>query len=75
MLTPCMGGWCRIREQCPHYTEAKRGPDDADRLCLPGQDGARDGWALVIRRPVGSWERSGARWMRHAHPFDLLGAA
>ena len=40
MTTACMGGWCRIRAKCPHYTQARRGPEDAERLCPAGQDGA-----------------------------------
>lgn len=75
MLTPCMGGWCRIRARCPHHTEAQRGPDDADRLCLPGQDGVGAEQPIRITRPAGTWERPAAAWMRQAQPFDLLGAA
>jgi hypothetical protein len=51
--SPCMGGWCRIRQSCPHYTHAdEREPDE--RICEPGKDGE----AVQVRRhrPIGSWE-------------------
>lgn len=38
-MTPCMGGWCTRRDQCPHhYTRGKR---PVERLCLAGRDGFR----------------------------------
>lgn len=36
-MTPCMGGWCHSREQCPHY-HAEAG-EPAERLCVRGADG------------------------------------
>ncbi len=41
-MTPCMGGWCGLREKCPHYTSPKW-RDPSERLCIAGQDG----WQLV----------------------------
>jgi hypothetical protein len=38
-MTPCMGGWCVRRDQCPHHTA--RGTKPVERLCLPGRDGFR----------------------------------
>ena len=38
-MTPCMGGWCVRRDQCPHYSAEGQSP--AQRLCLPGRDGIR----------------------------------
>lgn len=40
-MTPCMGGWCGLREKCPHFTSAQRNP--SERLCITGQDG----WQMV----------------------------
>lgn len=34
-----MGGFCRKRDKCPHYTAFD--PTPAERLCLRGQDGIR----------------------------------
>ncbi len=34
---PCMGGWCALRDRCPHHEPTGRKP--AERLCVPGQDG------------------------------------
>lgn len=73
--TPCMGGWCRIRTRCGHYTEAVRTADDADRLCMPGHDGVGVDAPVRIYRPAGSWERAGAGLMAAAAQFDALGAA
>ena len=39
-MTPCMGGWCARRGQCPHYSAAING-QPVERLCLPRQDGVR----------------------------------
>lgn len=38
-MTPCMGGWCGLREKCPHYTAASVGRKPSERICLPGLDG------------------------------------
>jgi hypothetical protein len=35
-MTPCMGGWCRKRVQCAHYTATNGEP--VERLCAPGLD-------------------------------------
>lgn len=41
-MTPCMGGWCGLREKCPHFTSPQsRNP--AERLCITDQDG----WQMV----------------------------
>ena len=39
-MTPCMGGWCSKREQCPHHMQADR-RNPAERLCVRGRDGVR----------------------------------
>jgi hypothetical protein len=39
-MTPCMGGMCKRREQCPHYRDGDReDPEPAERLCERGHDG------------------------------------
>jgi hypothetical protein len=35
-VTPCMGGWCRKRAACDHYTAPDGEP--VERLCAPGMD-------------------------------------
>ncbi len=35
-IKPCMGGWCRMRERCMHYTEPTNRHKPADRLCDQG---------------------------------------
>lgn len=48
----CMGGWCALREHCPHFhATLRRAP--SERLCTPGRDGHSDVVALEItlRRP------------------------
>jgi hypothetical protein len=40
-MTPCMGGWCGLREKCPHYTAIGANRNPSERLCLPGQDGSQ----------------------------------
>jgi len=44
----CMGGWCKLRDKCPHHTEAAR-LNPRERLCLPGQDGTRAIEAAAFR--------------------------
>ena len=35
----CMGGWCRRRESCAHYSAPPTpGLNAAERLCEPGRD-------------------------------------
>lgn len=72
MTTACMGGWCRIRERCPHYTEAVRSIYDADRLCIPGADGVGECQPIRITLPAGEWERKNASLLRRAGVFDGL---
>lgn len=51
MIQACMGGWCLKRLQCPHYTEAHRSSEPAERLCEPGRDGVlADATAASIAR-------------------------
>lgn len=52
----CCGGWCKLRDYCPHYHATNRS-NPAERLCLPGQDGVSDVVPIRLHRPVGSWER------------------
>lgn len=40
-MKACMGGWCDLRGRCPHYTEADRGVNPVERLCMSGKDGIR----------------------------------
>ena len=68
-MKACMGGWCRIRNKCPHYTDAARGPEDAERLCIQGHDGCGAEQPVRIHRAVGSWERKGAGLLRAATPL------
>ena len=37
MLTPCMGGWCRQRAACLHYTPGSA-REPVERLCAAGID-------------------------------------
>jgi hypothetical protein len=34
-----MGGWCALREKCPHHTVKSGTP--FERICLRGQDGVQ----------------------------------
>ena len=34
----CLGGWCRIRANCPHYNAEDRS-EPSERLCERGRDG------------------------------------
>lgn len=44
----CMGGWCALRDHCPHYhVDSRRQP--SERLCLPGQDGISSVVELDLR--------------------------
>lgn len=53
----CMGGWCSKREHCVHHHAADPAKEPSERLCVPGQDGVRDGFPIRIHRPAGTWER------------------
>lgn len=50
----CMGGWCTLRDHCPHYHSEDRSRRPSERLCLPGLDGISDVVSLDLRprRPV-----------------------
>lgn len=45
--TPCMGGWCAKRDQCPHF-HADRRNAPAERLCPPKLDGAMLAFAVIV---------------------------
>ena len=49
-FAPCMGGWCALRDHCPHYHAAFRG-QPAERLCPPGRDGSGEVIAVRIVAP------------------------
>ena len=38
MTQACLGGWCKLRQNCPHYHAAMR-LWPAERLCDKGRDG------------------------------------
>jgi hypothetical protein len=44
----CMGGWCALRDHCPHYHASFRG-EPAERLCPPGRDGLSEVVQLDLR--------------------------
>lgn len=54
--TPCMGGFCALRDHCAHY-HADSLQHPAERLCIPGQDGQSDVVAVVMSKPMAPWER------------------
>jgi hypothetical protein len=38
-IVPCMGGWCRQRERCQHYSASRLAQrEPAERLCPKGSD-------------------------------------
>lgn len=38
-LRQCMGGWCRVRDRCEHYTAPRLpGLEPCERLCETGRD-------------------------------------
>jgi hypothetical protein len=59
MTVACMGGWCKLREDCANYHA--EGDEPSERLCESGADGRGSGHMVVIRRPVGTWEAHGQR--------------
>lgn len=50
MTQACMGGWCKKRENCPHY--AVRVGTPSERLCLKGRDGVLDTVLSEPEEPV-----------------------
>jgi hypothetical protein len=60
----CMGGWCSIRNKCPHYNSAYR-QEPADRLCIPGSDGV--GMAIPMQ-----WHRAAGTWEQRALPAQFV---
>ena len=56
MSLACLGGWCLKRDNCDNYHSADR-REPSERLCIPGEDGKSLDAPVVIRMPVGSWER------------------
>lgn len=48
-LTPCMGGWCAVRDRCTRYLAGHvGGPRPVERLCVPGTDGFAYGRRVPI---------------------------
>ena len=37
-LVPCMGGWCRRRNDCLHYRLGSPAREPVERLCPKGED-------------------------------------
>lgn len=48
-VSPCMGGWCRMRDKCPNY-RADNVAQPAERLCPKGSDGVVPGFVPVLVR-------------------------
>lgn len=72
-MKACKGGWCTLREICPHHITAERAEDDEDRLCLPDHDGCGKDFPIRITRNAGSWGWQGTRrLLAEAKPFDGL---
>ena len=71
-LQACMGGFCRKREYCAHYHAIDRS-DPAERLCIPGADGVGADVQVVIRMPVGAWERGAGMLLAPAHSMEAPG--
>lgn len=71
-MIACMGGWCAKRENCMNHHAADR-REPAERLCAPGHDGQGMDTAVVIFKPVGSWERNAAeRYVPRATTDEVL---
>lgn len=66
----CMGGWCRVRDNCPNYAAASLDAEPAERLCEPDER-----QPIRVHKPAGAWEKRAAKFMARATPFDCLGAA
>lgn len=66
----CLGGWCHVRDYCPHYhAKDRRAPNE--RLCLPGQDGVSDVVPIRLHRPAGTWERLPSQYSPAAAQKEL----
>lgn len=39
-MTPCMGGWCSMRDKCSHYATPTTRQEPAERLCDRGRETA-----------------------------------
>lgn len=39
-MTPCMGGWCPLRDKCLHYVAPTNRVAPAERKCDPRQERA-----------------------------------
>lgn len=51
-LRQCMGGWCRLRDRCEHYTARPApGLDPSERLCEPGHDEPRRATLAITVAP------------------------
>ncbi len=37
-VSPCMGGWCSMREKCAHYATPTTRLEPAERLCDRGRE-------------------------------------
>ena len=65
-FVPCMGGWCRRRDECAHYIGPHaHGLKPAERLCAPGFDDPE----LIRGRRFDSWlagatSEQAAAWLK-----------
>lgn len=51
-FVPCMGGWCKRRDECAHHVgDPVPGLKPAERLCAPGFDDPE----LIRGRRFDSW--------------------
>ncbi len=68
-LQSCLGGWCALRDHCPHYHATTASHDPSERLCYPGEDGHSDVVAVRITRGC-DWPATG-----RDEPFSVFARA
>ena len=51
-MTPCMGGWCSLRDHCRHFHVGTMYRTPSERLCRTGQDGRSDVYGVEPPAPT-----------------------
>ena len=65
-IESCAGGWCKLRDRCPHYHAGNEQRHPSERLCLPNRDGVSDVTSIKLPAsyvPIGFEHGSNRIWL------------
>lgn len=68
-MKSCLGGWCHLREKCPHYSLPAH-YEPVERMCVPGMDGVHRGGGIDRLNRSHASATGDSKVMRIARYFD-----